>query len=66
VLINLALPLLFALLRVPSFTIGEGLFWLLRWKNTTVDSEIQFNILLLFTIAIAVGLIGIIAKQRQH
>jgi hypothetical protein len=65
-LINLGLPALLLLLRVPSFAIGDGPFWLLRWENTAARSGIEFNLLLLFIIAIAVGLIGLIAKQRQH
>lgn len=64
VLIGLGLPLPFLLLRVPSFAIGDDPFWLLRWRNTTADSGIQLNIMLLFIIAIAVGWIGLVAKRR--
>lgn len=65
-LINLALPAFFLLLRVPSFVIGNDQFWLLRWQNTSKDSGIEFNIFLLLIIAIAVGLIGFLMQQRRR
>lgn len=64
-LINIALPAVFLILRVPSFTIGTDPFWRIRWSNTTEGSSIQFNLLPLIAIAIIVGLVGFIVKQRR-
>lgn len=55
-LIHLALPLLFVLFRVPSFALGrQGS--LLRWQNDATGSGIQFNLLLLFVVAVVLGFI---------
>lgn len=64
-LVYLALPALFLLLRIPSFTIGSEPFWLLRWNNTTDGSGIQFNLLPLIAIALLVGLVGLFIKQQR-
>lgn len=67
VLIHMALPALFLLFQVPSFSIGhQG--WILDWQNDSTGSGIQFNLLVLLAMA---GLIGLILtlikpyKKRQ-
>jgi hypothetical protein len=65
-LINIALPALLLLLQVPSFAIGNESFWLLRWNNTADGFGIQFNVLPLLVVAILVGLVGLLVKQRRH
>jgi hypothetical protein len=65
-LINIGLPALLLLLRVPSFAIGSNSFWLLRRDNTDQGFGIQFNVLPLLAIAIIVGLVGLIVNQRQR
>ena len=62
--INLGLSALFLLLQIPSFAIGNDALWILRWKNDATGSGIQFNLLLLFIIAIAVGLIAVLIKNK--
>ncbi|MBH8555118.1 hypothetical protein I8751_22760 [Nostocaceae cyanobacterium CENA357] len=67
IIIFLGLPALFLLLRVPSFAIGDGALWILRWKNEADGSGISFNLLPLLIIAIVVGLVGLIIRsQRDH
>ncbi|NJK54235.1 MAG: hypothetical protein HC936_18300 [Leptolyngbyaceae cyanobacterium SU_3_3] len=63
-LIKIALPAMFLLLRVPSFEIGTEPFWLIRWNNTTDGSGVQFNVLPLIAIAILTGLLGLLIKRR--
>jgi hypothetical protein len=64
-LINISLPALLSLLRVPSFAIGHDGFWLLRWRNTDQGSGILFNVLPLLAIAIIVGLVGLIIHKPR-
>ncbi|MBF2050162.1 hypothetical protein HJG54_32460 [Leptolyngbya sp. NK1-12] len=67
IVIHLALPALFLILQVPSFAIGNEAVWILRWENTSDSTGIQFNLLLLLTIAVGVGLLGILLPpNRQH
>ncbi|NJL83189.1 MAG: hypothetical protein HC890_09980 [Chloroflexaceae bacterium] len=55
ILVFMGLPAILLLLQVPSFKLGEGIFWLARWQNETEGSSIKFNLVLLFLIAIVVG-----------
>ncbi|MBE9215072.1 hypothetical protein IQ247_20795 [Plectonema cf. radiosum LEGE 06105] len=63
IVICLGMAGLFLLLRVPSFEIGEGYFWVLRWKNNTDGSGISFNIFSLMIIACFMGLLGLQVKR---
>jgi hypothetical protein len=65
VLVNLGLPALLLLLRVPSFTIGDENIWILRWQNETTGSEIQFNLLSWLVIAVGIGLIGLVIRVSR-
>lgn len=64
VLINLGLPAIFLLMRVPSFTIGNHSFWVMEWSNTASGSSIRFNLMFLLAIAVVVGLVGLWFKWR--
>lgn len=55
--IYLGLPALLLLLRVPSFVLGNESVWILRWQNDATRSGIEFNLLPLIIVAIAVGFI---------
>ncbi|MEA5505746.1 hypothetical protein VB735_22065 [Halotia wernerae UHCC 0503] len=63
IIIFLGLPALLLLLRVPSFAIGEGALWILRWKNEADGSGISFNLLPLLIIALVVGLAKILMRN---
>ncbi|MGG6239560.1 hypothetical protein ACQ4N7_13110 [Nodosilinea sp. AN01ver1] len=65
VVIFLALPLLFLLLRIPSFAIGEGSLWLMRWQNNPSGNGIEFNLGFLLIAAVMVGLLGVLVKLRR-
>ena len=56
----LVLPPLLTILRVPSFTIGIGAIWLLRWQNQPgVRFAVSFHPFTLLAIASAIGLVGV-------
>lgn len=61
----LGLPALFLILRVPSFEIGDGVLWILRWQNDANGSGIRFNLVPLLIIALVVGLLGLLVKLRS-
>ena len=65
VVIFLALPLLFLLLRIPSFEIGKGALWLLRWQNDSSGNGIEFNLVPLLIVAVIVGVLGVLVKLRR-
>jgi len=44
-LIYIALPAVFLLLRLSSFAIETNLFLLIHWLSTTSESRIEFNLL---------------------
>jgi hypothetical protein len=46
ILIHLALPALFLLLRIPSFEVDDPV-WILPWQNDETGSGIRFNLLFL-------------------
>lgn len=60
----LGLPALFLILRLPSFEIGDGALWILRWQNDASGSGIRFNLVPLLIIAIVVGSLGLLLKLR--
>lgn len=66
VAINLGLPALLLLLQVPSFVIGGDRLWLLQWQNDETGSSIQFNLLSLCVIAIALSIVMILIKDRKN
>lgn len=63
--INLGLPALFLILRVPSFEVGSGALWILRWQNDVSGSGIQFNLVPLLVVAIVIGLLGLLIKLQR-
>ncbi|AFZ20328.1 hypothetical protein [Allocoleopsis franciscana] len=63
--INLGLPALFLILRVPSFAVGNKDLWILRWKNDASGSGIEFNLVFLLMVAIVVGLVGLLIKVQS-
>ncbi|MCU0542247.1 MAG: hypothetical protein MUE44_08640 [Oscillatoriaceae cyanobacterium Prado104] len=63
--IFLALPALFLAGRIPSFAIGKGSLWVLRWRNDTSGSGIEFNLAFLLAIAVVFGLIGLWIKASS-
>lgn len=65
VVIFLALPLLFLLLRIPSFEIGKGVLWLVRWQNNSSGNGIEFNLVPLLIVAAIVGVLGVLVKLRR-
>ena len=65
VVIFLALPLLFLLLRIPSFEIGQGVLWLVRWQNDSSGNGIEFNLVPLLIVAAIVGVLGVLVKLRR-
>jgi hypothetical protein len=66
VAINLGLPALLLLLQIPSFVIGGDELWLLQWQNDKTGSNLQFNLLPLCIIAIALSIIIILIKDRKN
>lgn len=65
ILIHLALPSIFLILQVPSFSFGrEG--WILRWQNEATGSGIQFNLRFLLAIAIVFSLIFTTFKAKRN
>jgi hypothetical protein len=64
ILIFSALPAILLLFKVPSFTFGEGVWWILRWKNETTGSGISFNLYILICLAITIGLLGLLWRSR--
>ncbi|MEB3216116.1 MAG: hypothetical protein VKN72_07760 [Nostocales cyanobacterium 94392] len=65
ILICLGMAGFFLLLRVPSFEIGEGYFWVLRWENNADGSGIRFNIFSLMIIACLIGLLGLFIPRNR-
>jgi hypothetical protein len=65
VLICFGMAGIFLLLKVPSFAIGSGYFWVLRWKNNADASGISFNIFSLMIIACCIGLIGLFLRINR-
>jgi hypothetical protein len=65
---SLIMPPLLTILRVPSFTIGNGMVWLLRWQNEPgVRFAVSFNPFTLLAIASVIGLVGVgIWANRQR
>lgn len=64
VLIHLALPTLFLLFQVPSFTVDYPVS-ILRWQNDETGTGIRFNLLFLLVIAVGIGLILTFTKTRR-
>ncbi|WP_088889078.1 hypothetical protein [Leptolyngbya ohadii] len=63
-IIHLALPALFLALQVPSFALGrEG--WILRWQNDAAGSGFQFNLMILFIVAVVLGLAITLFKTNR-
>lgn len=65
----LLLLVLFTILRVPSFIIGNQTIWLLRWQyQPGTRFAVQFNPVTVFIIATVIGLIGLwlTSKGRQR
>lgn len=58
-LVSFGLPALLLILNVPSFEVGEGVLWLLRWQNTAEGSGITVNLLPLLVAAILIGLVSL-------
>lgn len=65
IVILLGLPALFLIFSVPSFAIGEGSFWVLRWQNDATGFRIQFNIIPLLIISLFVGVVGLWRKRKR-
>jgi hypothetical protein len=62
--IILLLLVLFTIIQIPSFVIGNDTFWLLRWRYEKNDNfSIAFNPFLLFGIASMIGFVGIYLKR---
>lgn len=66
IIINLALPALFLVLNVPSFSISFGAFWLLRWENTATGTSVQFDLTFLLAIAIVFALAVVLNKRLKR
>lgn len=64
ILINLGLPAIFLLMKVPSFTIGNNSFWFMEWSNTASGTSIRFNLMFLLVIAIVIALLRLLLKLR--
>ncbi|MFB2876788.1 hypothetical protein [Floridanema aerugineum] len=64
ILINLGLPAIFLLMRVPSFTIGNNNFWIMEWSNTASGTSIRFNLMFLLAIAVVIALVRLLFKLR--
>ncbi|WP_193198971.1 hypothetical protein [Nostoc sp. MG11] len=62
------LLILFTILKVPSFVIGNDTFWLLRWRyEADASYVIAFNPWFLLTIAAAIGFLGLwLKKPKRH
>ena len=65
ILIFLGLPALFLIFQIPSFEIGEGAFWILRWQNNVDGSGISFNFVALLIIAVFIGLISLLLRVKR-
>ncbi|WP_216087047.1 hypothetical protein [Stanieria cyanosphaera] len=65
ILIFSALPAILLFFKVPSFAFGEGVWWILRWKNETTGSGISFNLYILICLAMAIGLLGLLWRSRH-
>lgn len=63
--IYLCLPMIFLLLRLPSFAIGNGALWLLRWQNDGTGSSLQFNLVPLLILATLLGLTTTVMSDRR-
>ncbi|RAM47969.1 MAG: hypothetical protein C6Y22_30395 [Hapalosiphonaceae cyanobacterium JJU2] len=63
--INLGLPALLLILHVPSFEVGDGALWILRWHHDASGSGIQFNLVPLLIVAIVVGSLGLLIKFQS-
>lgn len=63
-LIHLALPGLFLLFQVPSFTVGDQTP-ILQWRNDETGSGIQFNLAFLLAIALVVSLVVALARTGR-
>lgn len=64
----LLLLVLFTILRVPSFIIGNETLWLLHWQyQPGTRFAVKFNPVAVFFIATVIGLIGLwlTSKRRQ-
>ncbi len=64
VLIFLALPALFLLANIPSFEMGQGFYWILRWRNDSEGSGISFNLLPPLVIALGIGAMVSFTRPR--
>lgn len=65
VLLFAALPLFLQVLDVPAFTVGDGPFLLLSWRNDVNGTGIHVSLLPLCLLALAVGLVAY-ALNRQY
>lgn len=63
VLVSFFLPVLFDILRVPSFFVGTESLWLLRWQNSARGFSLAFNPWLWLAIAVLLGLVGVLVKS---
>lgn len=64
------LPPLLTILRVPSFAVGNGMGWVLRWENEPgVRFAVSFNPFALLAIAAVIALVSVLLwanRQRRH
>lgn len=65
ILIFLGIPALLLIFGVPSFEIGEGAFWILRWQNNADGSGISFNLVALLIIAFFIGSISLVFRVKR-
>lgn len=64
--ITVLMLVLFTIIRVPTFTIGNNIFWLLRWHyEPGIKFAIQFNPVSLFIIAAIIGFIGLWLRANK-
>lgn len=63
----LLLLVLFTILRVPSFIIGNEILWLLRWQyEPGIRFAVQFNFVTVFFLAAVIGFIGLWLTPRRR
>lgn len=64
--VNLGLPALLLLVDAPSFSIGEGPLWILRWRNEVDGSGLEFHLFPLLIVALVVGLLSFWGKPKNR
>ncbi|WP_017298676.1 hypothetical protein [Nodosilinea nodulosa] len=63
-LVFAALPAFLQVLNVPAFSVGDGPFLLLRWRNDAAGSGISFNLLPFGLLAVGIGVVVYGVKRR--